>query len=191
MYGLGLSEEKYNLLRRLMWREYQKNPAYPGDKPTPPGAPPRAKPAKEKPGHWHRKKILGTDTSYCMLPCAKEVAKWAKENGVMEGLAVDPDGGGCQIDFETKLEKEMMNKGREYYECLSDCGDTTEVNVGADAYNMFEGRPFTNLVFRLVQQHELASSHKASVLFGIYEGKVCTWLFLLRFLTFSITYRRI
>ena len=32
-------------------------------------------------------------------------------------------------------------------------------------------RPFTNMVFRLVQHAELASSHKAVHTFGLYEGK--------------------
>lgn len=159
-----LSNDQYDAMRHLLGHRWVPNPLWPGH---------------EKPGHadyqrqgWHPKKAhLDTGVKYAQLPCAKDVMVWAKEGGIERFLEVDKDGGGAFFNFASLLNDEMSKLPAQHYVNLREMGQATNINIGCDAFNMYAGRPFTNLVFRLSQQAVLAGSYKASVVFALYEGK--------------------
>ena len=159
--GCRLSNETHDLLRHLLGSKYEKNPLFPsgpGDK-------------KQKHGKWIKRKMIGTNVSYAHLSSSKSVGQWAKRVGVDAVMNIDDDGGGATISVTKMLNDDLTKKPKEHYQHLLENAVATVVNVGADAYNMYSGRPFTNLVYRLLQQCALASSYKAARPFAIYEGK--------------------
>ena len=114
--------------------------------------------------------MIGTNVSYAHLSSSKSVGQWAKRVGVDAVMNIDVDGGGATISVTKMLNDDLTKKPKEHYQHLLEIAVATVVNVGADAYNMYSGRPFTNLVYRLLQQCALASSYKAARPFAIYEG---------------------
>jgi hypothetical protein len=105
------------------------------------------------------------------LPCAKNVAKWAKERGIDQELSVGGDGASAEFKFEKFINTQMTKKDPGFYTTLATLDIPFEFNFGADAFQMFLNRSFTQLCVRFPQAVELVSSHSASHTFGLYEGK--------------------
>jgi hypothetical protein len=80
-------------------------------------------------------------------------------------------GTSAEFKFEKFINTQMTKKDPSFYKTFADLGIPSEFNFGADAFQMYLKRSFTQLSVRFPQAVDLVSSHSASHTFDLYEGK--------------------
>ena len=165
-YGARMSELQWDMARHNLFGEWVPNAAFPSQITNADG------PESWVPqGEWEQGCFPGTDIPLPMPPCSKTIAKWAKEIAWGAGLETDLEGKAARFKFERRMRHYLCQEVPSFWDEQRNNSNVVEVQVMADAFGMFRGRPFTNLNFRIPQLAFLVNSPKEMRQIALYEGK--------------------